>query len=434
MGTNYHPPKLVQIRSKGNKWFVVITKPPSLQGTSSNIQVRRSTRTTDRRKAEAALPGIASAIYQEFDSELNNQRSKVKPVTFKFLSDEDVQNDPVLSDPFISRRMLPPLEKPKDPSTRLSRFIPVYVDYLEANEIGDHKERRTKRSRCEQFMSVVGDLHVEDIRKFHAYKYADWMNDQGLANKTIKSAVSRISMLLVRAEQLGIIDSNPINNVVLANYGRPAKPYLPFNPNEMKEIFAQEMPKQERLALTLLATTGARLDEIALLEWSQVKQEHGITFLDLRSAPKIKNQQSRRVVPIHSKVVPLLTDRGSGRMFDYSIDVNGKAQNAAGRKLSKYIDSITNDADKVVHSFRGTFKDMLKDAGVTDAMVEKLELGEVVLSDIANDINTGQVSKELNDRITGHVQKDVAGKYGLGQALISRAAAVEALSLSFLPD
>ena len=205
---------------------MVITKPLSLQFTSSNIQVRRSTRTTDRRKAEAALPAIASAIYQEFDSELNNQRSQVKPITFKYLSEEEVQNDPILSDPFIARRMLPPLEKPKDPSTRLSRFIPVYVDYLKANQIGDHKERRTKRSRCEQFMSVVGDLHVEDIKKFHAYKYADWLNDQGLANKTIKSAVSRISMLLVRAEQMGIIDNNPVHNVVLANYGRPAKSYL----------------------------------------------------------------------------------------------------------------------------------------------------------------------------------------------------------------
>jgi len=413
---------------------VVITKPPAIQGTSTNIQVRRSTKTTDRRKAEVALPGIASAIYEEFDTALNIQQSKVKPVTFRYLSDEEVQNDPILRDPFITRRMLPPLEKPKDPSTRLSRFIPVYVDYLEANQIGDHKERRTKRSRCEQFMSVVGDLHVEDIKKFHAYKYADWMNDQGLANKTIKSAVSRISMLLVRAEQMGIIDSNPVHNVVLANYGRPAKSYLPFHPSEMKDIFAQEIPKQERLALTLLATTGARLDEIALLEWSQVKQEHGITYLDLRSASKIKNQQSRRVVPLHSKVVPLLVDRGSGRIFDYPIDVDGKAQNAAGRTLAKYIDSITNDPDKVVHSFRGTFKDMLKNAGVTDAMVEQLESGDVVLSDIADAINTGQVSKELNDRITGHVQKDVAGQYGLGHALIPRAAAIEKLSLSFLPD
>lgn len=70
LGTNYHPPRLIQIPTNGNKWFVVITKPTTLQGTSANIQVRRSTGTTDKRKAEAAMPGIATKVYQEFDKAL----------------------------------------------------------------------------------------------------------------------------------------------------------------------------------------------------------------------------------------------------------------------------------------------------------------------------------------------------------------------------
>lgn len=77
---------------------------------------------------------------------------------------------------------------------------------------------------------------------------------------------------------------------------------------------------------------------------------------------------------------------------------------------------------------------MLKNAGVTALMVEQLEAGEVILSEIADAIVSGQVSKELNDRITGHAMPDVAGKYGVGHALIPRAAAIEKLSLSFLPQ
>lgn len=434
MGTNYHPPKLVKIPSKGDKWFVVITKPVELQGTNSNIQVRRSTKTTDRRKAEAALPGIASAIYQEFDTALLVVQKQSTPIQFHYLSDEEVLASPVYSDPFMTRRMLPPLEPRKDPSTKLSRFIPIYLAYLEERQVGNRKERNTRRTKCVEFMTVVGDLHLEDIKKVHAYNYADWMNAKSLANKTIKSAISRVSMLLVHAEQKGLIEKNLFTDLVLANYGKASLPYLPFGPEEMKHIFAQEMSAQDRLALTLLATTGARLDEIALLEWPQVMKEHGITYLDLRIGEILKNDQSRRIVPIHSKVAPLLAKRGTGRIFDYRKDFDGKAESDAGKNLAVYIRKITRNPRKVVHSFRGTFKDMLKNAGVTALMVEQLEAGEVVLSEIADAIISGQVSKELNDRITGHAMPDVAGKYGIGHALIPRAAAIEKLALTFLPD
>lgn len=413
---------------------MVITKPVELQGTFSNIQVRRSTKTTDRRKAEAALPGIASAIYQEFDTALLALQKLSTPIQFHYLSDEEVLASPVYNDPFVARRMLPPLEPPKDPSTKLSRFIPIYLAYLEERQIGDRKERHTKKSKCEEFMAVVGDLYLQEIKKFHAYKYADWMHARGLANKTIKSAISRVSVLLVNAEQKGLIDNNPFTELTLANYGKPAQSYLPFSHEEMVKIFAQEMSPQDRLALTLLATTGARLDEIALLEWPQVGKEHGITYLDLRMAEKLKNDQSRRIVPVHSKVAPLLAKRGTGRIFDYRIDFDGKSQSDAGKNLGVYIRKVTTDPLKVVHSFRGTFKDMLKNAGVTALMVEQLEAGEVILSEIADAIVSGQVSKELNDRITGHAMPDVAGKYGVGHALIPRAAAIEKLSLSFLPQ
>lgn len=67
-------------------------------------------------------------------------------------------------------------------------------------------------------------------------------------------------------------------------------------------------------------------------------------------------------------------------------------------------------------------------------MVEQLEAGEVILSEIADAIISGQVSKERNDKVTGHALPDVAGKYGIGHALIPRAAAVEKLALTFLSD
>lgn len=79
------------------------------------------------------------------------------------------------------------------------------------------------------------------------------------------------------------------------------------------------------------------MDEIALLDWSQVQTEYGITFLDLRpDQTKVKTDGSHRIIPVHSAVAPLLSG-GEGRVFDYKIDINEKSQNDASRQLWRCI-------------------------------------------------------------------------------------------------
>ena len=71
MGTksSYLPTNLVQIPSKGNKWFVVATKPPELR-TSKNIQARKSTKTTDRQEAGRRWHKIEAEIWADFDKQI----------------------------------------------------------------------------------------------------------------------------------------------------------------------------------------------------------------------------------------------------------------------------------------------------------------------------------------------------------------------------
>lgn len=234
------------------------------------------------------------------------------------------------------------------------------------------------------------------------------------------------------AERKGFIELNPFVQLDLKEYGSASKSWLPFSWQELVDIFAQEMLKDDRIALTLLATTGARLDEIALLEWSQVHRDYGIVYLDLTEA-LVKNEPSRRLIPVHSKVVPMLGNGGSGRIFSYTLDQDNKAQSDAGKKLARYIDNVTEHPRKVVHSFRGTFKDLVRNSGLTKAMMDKLESGEVTLEEVSNVLDEKSVSKELNDRLTGHAQQDVGGRYGYGHHVIPRAAAVEKIDISFFP-
>ena len=66
MDTKYHPSSLVLIKGK---WYVVVTKPKELQG-GKNLQVRRSTGTTDKKIARQRQAEITQKIYQGFETDL----------------------------------------------------------------------------------------------------------------------------------------------------------------------------------------------------------------------------------------------------------------------------------------------------------------------------------------------------------------------------
>jgi hypothetical protein len=143
------------------------------------------------------------------------------------------------------------------------------------------------------------------------------------------------------------------------------------------------------------------------LDWSQVKTEDGIRYFSLLDGEDanviVKNQGSLRNVPIPD--VLKLPETGSGRLFSYAVDEDGKANQACSKLLMKHVRKITKMDTKVIHSLRGNLKDLLRDAGV---------------------------AKELNDFITGHSSGDVAGKYGSGFSLQKRYEAINSVKHPWL--
>ena len=68
LSRGYYPHSLKQIPSKGNQWYVIITKPEALRENKKNIQVRRSTGTTDYKYAKQLEIDIVAKVYAEFDA------------------------------------------------------------------------------------------------------------------------------------------------------------------------------------------------------------------------------------------------------------------------------------------------------------------------------------------------------------------------------
>ena len=222
----------------------------------------------------------------------------------------------------------------------------------------------------------------------------------------IKSNLSVFMRYCVREEYS---DSNPFIGLDITDLGadETVSSYVPFAKDELQRLFSLTMHQEDRLLLSILTVTGMRLDEAALLTWDQVKEEDGIKYLSLLDADGhkviVKTKGSLRKVPLPDALT--LPQRATGRLFSYTIDKDGKAQKEASKRLMKHVRRITNMKTKTIHSLRGTFKDLLRDAGI---------------------------SKELNDFITGHAQGDVAGKYGDGFSLERRYEAINSVSHPWL--
>lgn len=440
-----YPPSTCTLR-KG-KYYVTVTVPKQIAPLFKTKQIRRSTGTSDPAAAKRTQHALTAEIYKHMD-DVWNARLRVweehlkEDWTFKAKGfAETLGMNPERFDPERSRNLLEAemhntlrahfgkgddvpaselgaalhllsarteairLDRPKTPEG--DTIAGVLQSYLEGRKWERLKTKDAAKRQIERFASMVGNLKLSEIEKSHAYDYAEAMHDTGYAHKTIRSSVSAVSALLDWCERTRLVKLSPFVNLKLANYGKATQSYRPFEKPELHQLFQLAMPAQERTLLSLLITTGMRLDEAALLTWERVKKVDGIRFISLiqeGSEPVVvKNTQSNRLIALPDCLK--MPERTTGRLFDYRLDNDGKAENAASRALMKVIRQVTKDKMKVAHSLRGTLKDLLRDA---------------------------DISKEVNDFITGHSQGDEAGKYGSGPSLVTKYKAVNSVDHPWL--
>ena len=115
------------------------------------------------------------------------------------------------------------------------------------------------------------------------------------------------------------------------------------------------MPEEHRLILSILVTTGMRLDEAALLDWTQYKiDRNGLRYFDQSLGAKVKNDRfSARTVAIPDCLK--LPEKTEGRLFSFRIGADEKSSSHASRVLTQYTHAVRfdeKDDRKVVHSLR----------------------------------------------------------------------------------
>ena len=251
--------------------------------------------------------------------------------------------------------------------------------------------RRKKKRGVRYFIKLVGNLPLQEIRKSSPRVFADKLiaDNRDIYNKTINDHFSAMRQLCRYLCDYEIIESNPFLGFETKKFGKKSEAWLPYTKEELFEIFNYDWAEQEYLLLSILVTTGMRLNEATSLTWERFNDTEfqGIRYFttidtDLELV-RLKNDGSKRIVPLHSDLV--LPPKGTGRLFDYYVFEESSSK-SSGEAINPTLKKLVPHRLKSAHSLRGTLKGLLRDADVT---------------------------KEINDFYTGHGQGDASSKsYG----------------------
>lgn len=248
---------------------------------------------------------------------------------------------------------------PPTPTTALpsgplfSVFVESYCDFGTKENGWKGQTLAQNRTTFEMFKEIAGDKQLseytrtdtgnlyEALRKLPSLysKDARWRdlpiqdaieasaseNVPRLTMKTIKRHFSALGGLFTYAKRLGqYAGENPAHGFVFPKKGRARTARKMWEGEPLTKLFASpvwtgshrrfrsqpgaEIIKDDHYWLPLLGVYhGNRLEEFAQLRREDIKQEDGVWFFNItdEGERQLKNEQSKRRVPIHPKIIEL---------------------------------------------------------------------------------------------------------------------------------
>lgn len=275
----------------------------------------------------------------------------------------------------VIHRTPAPATAPTIPLIQKSKKISEVISlYSEEKEKDNNKETiKDKKRTYQSLMDLFGDIEINLFTKQELVSWKSTQLKQDIKATTINSKIGELNGLFEYALNNGfytLSDKNPCEGLKI---GKAAKlratyeGYEPFSNDDLKSIFnhqtySNRLKKPDQHFLPLIALfTGARREELASLKAQNIKEIDGVWSIEIEEG---KNENARRIVPIHNKLIELglleyaqsIQDKSFPYLFPYLVDgANGRGKNT-GRQFSTYIRDdlkITNDR-KVFHSFRHT--------------------------------------------------------------------------------
>jgi integrase len=213
-----------------------------------------------------------------------------------------------------------------------------------------------------------------------------------ISNDTQSKYLKIVKQLFLFMVDDGIISYNPCKRLIMPDDEQ--KKREPFNSEDMKILFKEfDKLDNKKYIYYCLAYTGMRPSEL----WKcHISQENDIYYFDLTSDNiELKTKQSRRRIPLHSKLIELgIRDKLSSLQAEFRQEYLSIYFNKTIKK------ALTDEDNKIMYSFRHTVATELKRADVNMDKVSEL-LGHSYESDsmTKSTYASGYTLKQLKEAI-----------------------------------
>jgi integrase len=249
-----------------------------------------------------------------------------------------------------------------------------------------------------------------------------------LAPPSVNKYLGAVHMLMQWACDNGYRQDNPATKLKVPLGRRPDKERRPFTAAEQKTLFgpAYASLRGHRRWLPLLAVyTGARLEELAQLQVTDVRRVRGVRVIAIApgNGKKLKSRAAERVIPVH----PALVRAGFLRYAAQRAKAARRANREGRRLFPELRPGARGDLSQGFSKWYGRYRQAL---GITDPHVGM----HAFRHGFADALRAAGVEPELRNAVMGHSQGHVGARYGDGWTVHALAQRVAELTFPGMPQ
>lgn len=214
------------------------------------------------------------------------------------------------------------------------------------------------------WLSDRGVQRLSDIDRTIVKDLQNYLWARGLNNATVNRYVSLLKSSLTWAVETGLLIQSPIIGIRKLPEARGEKRRV-FTPLELDALYLACPDVQYGAFIELLSLTGARMDELRLLEWRNVSLERReITFEKTKS-------HLARTIPLNDRGMAIVSGLNQNpKQYVFGSSAPAWNPNVCGQRFTRMATRL--GIAGTLHDFRSTFASRLLDKGVSPKTVQYL--------------------------------------------------------------
>ena len=260
-------------------------------------------------------------------------------------------------------------------------FAEVFYRWLPAHVADNEPAQTTIYNYHNSFQHCLSlhELPIADIKYADYQRVIDGMKKERLSYASMKKVRSLISLLLKFATEYEIVNKNYAPLLKIGK-NRPVRPHKPFSRQQINRLWQCYVSGTD--SILILLYTGMRVGELLALEKRSVNlRQRFIRIIKSKTASGI------RIIPIHTRIVPLIEDRMRRPGVFLLSDPEGRSYNYS-RFCSSWRRVMTAiHAKHTTHDCRHTVATLLDNAGANENAKRRI---------------LGHASGDVTDRVYTH--------------------------------